>query len=370
MRILYFTRGYTEHDRRFLAELAGAGHHAALLKLEHSARDQRPLPAHVELLETPWSLPSGAGPAQCAQVAARFQALAGRFRPDAIHAGPVQTCGYITALSGLRPWLLMSWGYDMLVDADRDEEWRRATKFALERADLFFCDCEAVAQRAVEIAAFPAGRILKFPWGVDPAVFAPGDDTLSLRARLPGWSGATILLSTRSWEPLYGTSVLLEAFLRAYRVNPCLRLLLAGGGSEAEMAGRFVASQSLDAVVHMAGRIAPQDLPAWYRAADVYISCSYTDGSSVSLLEAMATGLPAIVSDVPGNREWIAAENGRLAAPGEPAEFARAILELADAGRADRSRMAAANRRVIEARANWPANVPVLLAAYERLGRP
>ena len=46
-------------------------------------------------------------------------------------------------------------------------------------------------------------------------------------------------------------------------------------------------------------------MPKWFRAADTYISCAQSDGTSVSLLEAMATGLPLIVTDIPSNREWV-----------------------------------------------------------------
>ena len=57
--------------------------------------------------------------------------------------------------------------------------------------------------------------------------------------------------------------------------------------------------------VQFGGQVSQRDLPRWYHKADLYISPSHIDGSSVSLMEALACGLPALVSDIPANREWV-----------------------------------------------------------------
>ena len=68
----------------------------------------------------------------------------------------------------------------------------------------------------------------------------------------------------------------------------------------------------------------------WFRAADAYVSCAQSDGTSVSLLEAMATGLPAVATDIPSNREWVVdGQNGWLATDASAEEFADPFLRAA-----------------------------------------
>jgi glycosyltransferase involved in cell wall biosynthesis len=209
----------------------------------------------------------------------------------------------------------------------------------------------------------PADRIVVFPWGVDLRRFSPGDGS-ALRRSLD-WEGAFVLLSTRSWERLYGVDTLVEGFIQAARRQESLRLLLLGAGSlEAQLRARL-AKAGLTDRVHFAGTVALEDLPTYYRAADLYVSASRSDGSSVSLLEAMACGLPALVSDIAGNREWVTSdENGWWFRTGDAASLTEAILAAQAAGPSLPER-GKCSRAVAQARADWDRNFPLLLEAYQ-----
>jgi glycosyltransferase involved in cell wall biosynthesis len=187
--------------------------------------------------------------------------------------------------------------------------------------------------------------------------------TLDLRQRL-GWQDAFVLLSNRSWEPLYGVDVVAEAFVQAARQVPELRLVLLGNGSQAARLRQIFARGEVLDRVYFGGQVSNASLPPYYRSADLYLSASHSDGSSVSLLEALACGVPAVVSDIPGNREWITpGQEGWLFPDGQAGVLAQAILEAArDAER--RSEMGRAARKLAERRANWKANFPKLLDAY------
>jgi glycosyltransferase involved in cell wall biosynthesis len=368
MRILYFSRSYTTHDRRFLVELAVSPHEIWYLRLEDEVTkyERRGVPAAIRELP-----PLGGGepmsaPEQWLRLAPRLEAALAEVRPDIVQAGTIQTCAFLTALVGFHPLLSVSWGSDILVDSVRDEFWAWMTRYTLQRSDGFLSDCTEVSCAAARLGLDPA-RIVQFPWGVDIQRFHPGPNALQLRGR-PGWEDAAIVICTRSWEPNYGILHLLHGFCLAHEKMPRLRLVLLGSGSQREAVHQFVLQRGLTDAVLMPGATPPEQLPDYFRAADVYASCAYSDGSSLSLLEAMATGLPALATDRDSNREWISgADHGLLARFGDEPAIAAALIELAGLPHGRRAEIAACNRAMIEQRADWKRNFSKLLRAFETL---
>jgi glycosyltransferase involved in cell wall biosynthesis len=355
------------HDRRFLRKIVDSGHEAWFLRLADAGLTNPSFDPTEDAHLVPW--PSGVGPARgpadMTRLVPAFQEILRRVRPHVVHAGPVPTAGYLVGLSAFHPLLLMSWGSDLLVD--RGEEWLRATSLSLKSSDLLLCDNGVVRAKAQEIISYPTERIVVLPWGVDLDRFAPGPDTLRLRDR-PGWQGGFLILSTRSWEPIYGTLPLLEAFADAHHIEPRIRLVLLGSGSLGDDVHAFIKERNLSRVVHAAGVISHDRMTDFFRASDLYSSASRSDGTSVSLLEALATGLPVVVSDIPGNREWVVpGTNGWLAPPTDARAFADRFVEAARQSTADRRRMSSANRALAEDRANWSRNSERLVEAYEAL---
>ena len=363
MRILYFTRDYTPHDYRFLASLAQTDHRVFMLRLERRdpQREDRPITASIEQIA--WR--GGSRPARRQDgwgLLRDLRRVIRQVHPDVVHAGPIQTAAFLTALSGYQPLVSMSWGSDLLRDAQRSRAWRWATVFTLRRTRILVGDCQAVRQKAIQFG-FPTERIVTFPWGVNLQEFSPAAES-DFRRRL-GWEDAFVLLSLRAWEPLYGVDVLVRAFILAAQQRPELRLFLLGAGSQAPLIHQLVAQNGLQDRVYFGGQVSYASLVRYYHASDLYLSASHSDGSSVSLMEALACGLPVLVSDIPSNREWITpGEQGMLFPDGSVNALAEAIL--AAARQPERlAPMRRASRTLAEQRANWPVNFQQLLHAYE-----
>jgi L-malate glycosyltransferase len=288
-------------------------------------------------------------------------------RPDVVHAGPVPTCGYAAALADFHPLLVMPWGSDLIAYADRNPEWKRATEIALRAADGFFPDCDAVRAAGERFVAFPNEHVVQFPWGIQRGSFPPQGPSIS-RESLGFGADSFIFINTRSWEPLYDIHVLLEAFNLAWQQNNCLRLILLGDGSEAARVRGFIAEHDLGSIVATPGLVPAAEMPHWFRAANAYVSCTRSDGTSISLLQAMATGLPVIVTDIASNREWVNEDkNGWLAPVGSSEKFAAKLLRAASLRPRDREAISERNQSIVAERADWDRNFPSLLRLYENL---
>jgi glycosyltransferase involved in cell wall biosynthesis len=205
-------------------------------------------------------------------------------------------------------------------------------------------------------------RTVIFPWGVDLDLFRPGPTTRA-RVRL-GWEGKLVLLCARSWEPGYGVDTVVESFLRAARVEPDLRLILAGDGSLRAHLVDLIEASGLADRLWLPGYVPYAELPMLYHSADIYLSGSFSDGSSISLLEAMACGLPSFVTDIPGNREWVEpGRTGRWFTPGD-VEGLAGLLREAPSMEGELRIYGRRARGIAEARADWTRNAPRLLEAY------
>jgi len=367
MRVIYFSFDYSPHDYRYLSSLAETEHEVFYVRLQRGPRqvEDRPVPSKIE--QVLWA--GGQGEFRwhdLPRLTFDFQRLIKEIKPDLIHAGPIQTCAFIAMLSGFRPILTMSWGFDLMDDVHKSKWMERITRYTLKRSTFFTSDANVTRDKAVHYGMNP-DRTVVFPWGVNLQHFAPDNGKSEIVNRK-----SFTLFCNRSWEPRYGVDVLAKAFVKMAQQNPNVDLLLIGGGSQAQvLRGIFQRGGVLDRV-SMPGQVTQKDLPRWYHMADLYLSPSHVDGSSVSLMEALACGIPCLVSDIPANKEWVVeGENGWLFPDGDADALAAKILS-AIATRESLPGIGAAARRSAETRADWKKNFGQLLVAYEqtvKLGR-
>jgi len=366
VRILYLTDNNSVRNRGFLEKLVCAGYEVWFWNLT-AAQPENGLPNGAQQVISTKSVHRNASPAQYREFLPQFQSVLKELQPALVHAGPIQSAGYLTALADFHPMLLVSEGSDLLMQAERNSEWKQATEFALRQTDAFFCECDTARNKANSFREFSDSQVVQFPWGVKRGLFSPVGP-LPPSDRFTRRAGTTTFIYTRSYDPLYGTDVLLDAFVRARSANPSLRLLLLGNGSQDQSIRSFVQAHDLTDAVSLVGPQPREELPMWLRAADAHVSCAKSDGTSISMLEAMATGLPVVVTDIPSNREWVAEpENGWLAPAGYPEGVADRMLRVANLTPEERKTISERNQRVVAERADWDKNFPRLLEMYERL---
>ena len=357
-KIIYFSSEYSPHDYRFLSALAETDHEVFYVRLQRGRRltEDRPIPSNIQQVQ--WV--GGKGEFRwldLPKLVFDFQRLTRKIQPDLIHAGPIQTCGLVATLAGAGPRLIMSWGFDLMQDAERNDWWRWATRFVLRRATYFTSDCEATRQKANQ-CGMNRDRTVVFPWGVDLEYFSPS------KTHHQTMKGFT-LFCNRSWEPRYGVDVLANAFTMVAGSRSDVNLLLLNEGSQGQVIRQILQSSDSSDRVTYAGQVSQRELPRYYQMADLYISPSHVDGSSVSLMEALACGLPCLVSDIPANQEWVTdGVNGWLFPDGDANALAARILAILGT-RESLAKIGRAARRVAEERADWKKNFQKLLETYE-----
>jgi glycosyltransferase involved in cell wall biosynthesis len=163
--------------------------------------------------------------------------------------------------------------------------------------------------------------------------------------------------------------VLARAFVKVAQQNENVDLILLSNGSQSARIRQILQSGGVMNRVTFGGQISQSDLPDWYHMADLYISPSHVDGSSVSLMEALACGLPCLVSDIPANKEWVVEdENGWLFRDGDVDHLVEKIL-AALTRREKLPEVGCAARRSAERRADWKKNAEVLMRVYRTIVR-
>jgi sugar transferase (PEP-CTERM/EpsH1 system associated) len=221
---------------------------------------------------------------------------------------------------------------------------------ALRRA--FYPMCDAVFTVSNQLQRYhgqQAGilpeRIRVIPNGVDTQLFSP-DVSRRKRARERfGYSPEDLVLgSVGRMVPIKGHDTMLRAGEVLLERNKKVRLLLVGAGPDLDRHQSYVKSSLLlkDRVI-FAG--ASFDVAELYQAMDVFLLPSISEGLSNTLLEAMATGLPCIATDVGGNPELVShGQEGFLFPPGGVSQLAAYVEQISENG-ALRDRFSAAARR-------------------------
>jgi phosphatidylinositol alpha-mannosyltransferase len=211
---------------------------------------------------------------------------------------------------------------------------------------------------------FP-GELEILPNGVDTVRFRPGG------RRDPRFDdGVPSILFVGRHDPRKGLPDLLAACRILAREGVEFRLIVVGDGRIRARAERM-SSGPLDGRVHFDGRVSNADLPRYYASADVFCSPARDRESfGMVLLEAMASGVPVVASDIPGYRAVVTpGENGLATPPRDPPALARALRTLLlDPER--RAALAAGGLRTAQRHA-WPRIVARLEEIYlELAGSP
>jgi glycosyltransferase involved in cell wall biosynthesis len=222
-----------------------------------------------------------------------------------------------------------------------------------------------IARGLLEGAWAPAERLHTVLNGVDLQHFRPSRDRGASRAPLGLPLTVPVIGTVARLSPEKDQFTLLQAFARVRQALPEARLVIVGDGPlRPDLTAQ---SQELGVAEHTLFLGERSDVAALFGAMDVFCLPSRTEGTSLTLLEAMASGLPVVATAVGGTPEVVEADrSGFLVPPAEPQALADALVrvlkhpDLAD-------RMGAAGRGIVAARYSLRAMVEQYSELYERM---
>jgi L-malate glycosyltransferase len=209
---------------------------------------------------------------------------------------------------------------------------------------------------------FSEKRIKTIENGVDIGKFQ-GKADKDIRKKLGLARKDLVFISVGRLVGLKGIDVLIDGFAEVNHEKA--KLLIVGDGPQRADLQKYIQEKGLAASVSLLGH--REDVPALLKISNCFVLASHTEGLSCSIIEAMATGLPIIATDVGGNRELVReGENGYLVPRGDSRALAGRMLELLrDGGK--RKNFGESSLRLATERFSRPIMVQRYINEYEQM---
>lgn len=247
--------------------------------------------------------------------------------------------------------------------------YQRVRRFYRPFVSFYLALSRDLAQYLTHTIRIPENKVLQVYNGVDSNRFHSGDTAFSIPgcpfSRPELWIVGTVgRMQTVKDQP-----TLARAFIRALQLDPTLkqrlRLVLVGGGPLREECRQLLTDAGVADLAWLPGERG--DVPEVMRGLDCFVLPSLAEGISNTILEAMASGLPVIATDVGGNADLVVAgTTGEIVPPADPERMAQQIVRLANDPELAQ-RMGLAGRSAVEQKFSMSAMVAAYRGTYDKL---
>ncbi|MCZ0756423.1 glycosyltransferase [Anoxybacillus sp. J5B_2022] len=313
-------------------------------------------PEHAKEVET-WVLPKWF-PGKLSYISSVF-ALKRRlasFQPDILHAHYVSSYGFVGALANYHPFYVSVWGRDIYQFPQQNSVNRTIVEFTLKKADVI---CSTSHVMAVETKKYTDKSVEVTPFGVDLTIFRPFEKQVK----------DTVTLGTvKALSDKYGIADLIKAFAIIHQQYPNTNLLIVGDGPQRQQYEQLAETLGIRHVTTFTGRVPNTDVPKYINKMDIFAVPSTEDSESfgVAAVEAMACGVPVVVSNVGGLPEVVKKDVTGLIVPKEnPDALADAFKRLlSDADL--RHQMGENGIQHVKEHYHWIDNANSMLKLYEQ----
>lgn len=289
-----------------------------------------------------------------------------RVKPKVLIGCWASTYGFYSAYSNFHPFILFVWGSDVLIYPRKYFPLKPLVVYSLRKADAVVVDSGVQREAAIKLGCEPQ-KIVSFPW-VNLNGFKSDKNQRGKIRRECGWTDDDIVvISLRNHRPIYGVTYLINAIPHVVKKNKNAKFLILGEGPLTNVYKAKVEKFIKSGHVKFIGVVPHRKVADYLNAADIYVSTSFSDGTSASLLEAMACSLPPVVTNIDGNKEWVEDEvNGLLVPVANSEKLAEKILLLANDHKL-RKELQAKAEETVRTRVNWKKNIQRLTKIIDEI---
>ncbi|MBA3665075.1 MAG: glycosyltransferase [Bacteroidetes bacterium] len=242
------------------------------------------------------------------------------FKPDILHAHYATSYGLVGALTGFHPYVISSWGTDVMRFPQKNFIAKSILKFNFRKADLLCATSNTIKKYIHAVINKPVTVI---PFGVDVNVFK-AKEVHSLFG-----PECTVIGSIKPLEPLYNNDVLLKSFALLAPKYENLRLLIIGNGTMEDSLKQLSEELGIKEKVIFTGRIPFEKISDYFNMIHILANLSEYESFGVSVIEAMACEKAVLVTNVGGLKEVVPDDSvGLKVSVGNIEETAAKLEEL------------------------------------------
>lgn len=214
------------------------------------------------------------------------------FNPSIIHVHQANSFGYITAKANKKkhPLILTTWGSDVLILPQKGFLYKHLAQYSVKKADYITADANFMIEAIKKLGA--NNEIMLANFGINyKEIEIPQKEN--------------IIYSNRLHNDLYNVDKIIESFAFFVKDNPSWKLIVGANGSNTEklkeQAKNILPNNSYEFI----GFVDEKENRRQYLRAKIWVSIPSSDGTAISLLEAMGYGCIPVLSDLPANKEWV-----------------------------------------------------------------
>jgi glycosyltransferase involved in cell wall biosynthesis len=289
-----------------------------------------------------------------------------RIKPDVLIGCWASTYGFYSAYSNFHPFMLFIWGSDVLVFPRKYFPLKPLVTYSIKKADVVVVDSDVQKEAAIELGC-ARQKIVKFPWVSLNGFSRNQKQRAKIRKEFRWSDDDVVVISLRHHKSIYGVEYLINAIPYMLNENKSIKFLILGEGPLTEIFKLRVDKFIKSGEVKFIGTVPHENIADYLSAADIYVSTSFSDGASASLLEAMACSLTPVVTEINGNKEWIRdGMNGLLVPVANSKSIAEKILMLASNHKLRKTLQVKAEETV-RTRVTWNKNIDELTKIIDKV---